>query len=175
MRYILTILAITTLSFVSLGQKQSIDKFISRLDNQQIAIVMQYAWYPKMVSPAGDSLIKIGKPATEKLISLLSDTSKGIIAHYILSNIWADKLRRTGQELGSNVRYVENDTITALAISYTDFIFFQDSNGHNFARQTDLDSNKDRWISFFNTNIFKQQHPSGSRLSAKPSVTKSSR
>jgi hypothetical protein len=88
MRHFLTILALTTLSFTSLGQKQSIDTFISKINNQQIVVMMQYVWYPKMFSHAGDSLIKIGKSVTYKLIPILNDTSKGIIAHYILSLIW---------------------------------------------------------------------------------------
>jgi hypothetical protein len=163
MRHLLTILALTTLSFASFGQRQSIDTFISRITNQQVVVMMQYVWYPKMFSPAGDSLIKIGKPATDKLIPLLSDTSKGIIVHYILSNIWADKLEKDGQNLGSNVHQVDNDTPAVLGILYTDFVFYQDNNRWNFARQVDLENNKRRWTSFLQTNTFKQRQPIGSK------------
>ena len=161
MRHLLTILTLTFFCLTSVGQNQNIDTLISKIDNQQIVVVMQYVWYPKMFSLAGDSLIKIGKTSTDKLIPLLSDTSKGIIAHYILSNIWADKLEKVGQHLGSNVHQVDNNTRAVLGILFTDFIFYQDNDRKNFARQVDLENNKKRWISFFVTNIFKQQQPIG--------------
>ena len=163
MRQFITILALATLSLTCFGQKQSIDTLLGKIDNQQIVVMMQYVWFPKMFSPAGDSLISIGKPATDKLIPLLSDTSKGIIAHYILSNIWADKLDKAGQSLGSNVHQVDNDTTAILGILYTDFIYYPDNYRHNFSKQTDLDNNKQRWISFFKTNTFKQKQPIGSK------------
>ncbi len=78
----LIILTLAFFSLTSVGQKQNIDRLISKLDNQQIVIMMQYVWYQKMFSPAGNSLIKIGNPATDKLISFLGGTSKGIIAHF---------------------------------------------------------------------------------------------
>jgi hypothetical protein len=114
-----------------------------------------------MFSLAGDSIIKIGKASTDKLIPLLSDTSKGIIAHYILSIIWGDKLDKAGQSLGSNVHQVDNVKRAILGILFTDFIFYQDNDGKNFSRQVDLEKNKKRWISFFTTGIFKQQEPIG--------------
>lgn len=119
--------------------------------------MQQYVWYPKMFSPAGDSLIKIGRPATDKLILLLSDTAKGIIAHFILSNIWSDKLQKAGQPLASNVHQVDDDTTAVLGILYTDFTFYQDNSNRNFARQADLDKNKKRWLAFVATNSFKQK------------------
>ena len=163
MRHFLTIFALTTLGFSSFGQEQSIDTFISKINNQQIVVMMQYVWYPKMFSPAGDSLIQIGKPATDKLIPLLSDISKGIIAHFILSNIWRKELGKAGQTLGSNVHQVDNDTAAVLGILYTDFIFYQDNNRHIFSRQAYLESNRERWKTFFKTNTFRQQQPIGSR------------
>jgi len=147
---------LTLLCLTSVGQKQSVDTLITKIDNQQIVIMMQYVWFPKMFSPAGDDLVKIGKSVTDKLIPLLKDTSKGIIAHYILSNIWADKLKIAGQTLSSRV-YPINDKADTLEILYSDFTFYQDNKRRNFAKQDDLDNNKIRWVSFFKTNTFKQQ------------------
>jgi hypothetical protein len=77
-----------------------------------------------MFSPAGDALIKIGKEATNKLIPLLNDTSKGIIAHYILSDIWSEKLINAGVKMGSGVSFTDNKQIY-LTLVHNGFVFFK--------------------------------------------------
>ena len=39
-------------------------------------------------------LVKIGKPATEKLIKVLPDKNKTVIAHIILTQIWSDNIAK---------------------------------------------------------------------------------
>ena len=92
MRHFITILTLTFLCLTTFGQTEKIYSLIDNIHNKQVGIAMQYLWYPVMKSSSGDSLIKIGKSATKDLIAVLSDTTKGIVAHFILSTIWKNDL-----------------------------------------------------------------------------------
>ena len=70
------------------AQTTNVDVLISKLDNSQLYGTCHYNWVLEMKSESADSLIKIGKPVSGKLIQLLDNQKKGIIAHYILSKIW---------------------------------------------------------------------------------------
>ncbi len=101
----------------------------------------------KLFSPAGDTLIKIGKTAKEKLVPLLTGTSKGIISHFLLSYIWADTTNNKPQ-LTSSVYPIDNNQDAFLGVRFADFDFYRNIYNRNFAKQADLDKNKKRWIVF---------------------------
>ena len=89
----LTILFLVAV-FPAYSQVDKIDLLISKLDNKKLIGVCNYVWVLKNESKEADTLITIGqkggKDKTElcvKLYSILTDSTKGIIAHYILSNI----------------------------------------------------------------------------------------
>jgi hypothetical protein len=151
MRHFLTIPPIIFFSFTGFGQTKDFVKLLDKISNQQIVIMEQYVWYPKMFSPAGDSLIKIGKPATNELVALLNDTGKGIIVHYILSNIWAREAVKAGRSPGSNVYPVPGTGNAVLKVLYNGFIFYIGNNSHVFAKGSDLEANEKFWLNLLNT------------------------
>lgn len=71
------------------AQDAQIDSLIQKLNNSQICLDGNYvgALICLRDGPALE-LYKIGKPTTKKLISILDDSTKGILAHIILSKIW---------------------------------------------------------------------------------------
>jgi hypothetical protein len=115
---------------------------------------MQYVWYPQIFSPAADTIIKIGKPVTEKIIPLLTDTTKGLIAHFILAHIWADTTKDK-PHLASSVYPINNDPDIFLGIRFADFTFYRQNSNRNIVKEGDLDKNKKRWIDFLASGIYK--------------------
>ncbi|MES2732908.1 MAG: hypothetical protein V4714_14230 [Bacteroidota bacterium] len=81
-----------TIPLLVFGQKDSVNIWISRIDNSSIEGTCQYSWViiPKQNKPEINKLIKTGKSIKHKLTKLLTDENKGIIAHYILSNIYGE-------------------------------------------------------------------------------------
>src|SRR5436305_13358085 len=88
------------------SQIDRIDNLIGKLDNNQLVGVCNYVWVLKNVCKEADTLVDLskqidseGKPIFKKaivakLISLLTDSIKGIIAHYVLSNISTSVIRQ---------------------------------------------------------------------------------
>lgn len=72
----------------AISQSKKIDKKIALINNSEFLIDHTTKAKFDVKSSAGKSLIKIGKPATEKLIEALSDTSKTIMAHWVLCHIY---------------------------------------------------------------------------------------
>lgn len=151
MRHFITILTLTFFCLTTSGQTQRINSLIDSISNKQVGIAMQYVWYPVMKSSSGDSLIKIGKSATKDLIAVLSDTTKGIIAHFILSTIWNDELKNAGWKVGSRVDYIEKNLDSVNRVYLSGLTFYQDNNYRLFAEQDELDRNKKEWLTFIAT------------------------
>ncbi|MFT3844058.1 MAG: hypothetical protein QM725_03320 [Lacibacter sp.] len=124
---------------------------IDSINNKQIGIAMQYVWYPVMNSSSGDALVKMGKSATKDLVSVLSDTTKGIIAHFILSSIWNDEIKKAGWKVGSRVDYIENNLDSVNRIYLSGLTFYQDNNFRLFVGQDELNRNKKEWLTFIAT------------------------
>lgn len=120
------------------AQTDKVVSLINRLDNDQLYGTCNYAWVLKMNSSPGDSLIKMGKNITPQLIPLLEDKDKGVIVHYILSNIW----NSTWQFSSSFDHYDQDST---LDYTYCNLKFY-DKNGHIFANDSVLSKNKKKWI-----------------------------
>jgi hypothetical protein len=118
MKYcLLTFLII--ISTVGFSQRNSVNKWISTVDNKSIGGTCHYFWTIEAKNEAVNNLIKAGKPIQKKILKLLDDPNKGVVAHYILSNIY-DKTRLQTLEMDSlKVKYNYNGlefTETANAI-----------------------------------------------------------
>ncbi|WP_205573384.1 hypothetical protein, partial [Flavisolibacter nicotianae] len=148
MRQLLLIISLKFISLTTLAQTDRVERLVDSINDNQVGIAMQYVWYPKMKSPWGDTLIAIGKPATTQLFNVLNDTTKGIIAHFILSNIWANELSKAGHRIGSRVSPVEGLENISLQVLYSGFTFYADEQNHLFAKRMDLESNKKNWQTF---------------------------
>jgi hypothetical protein len=65
-----------------------VDIWISKIDNRSIAGQCNYVWVLKPTTSEVDKIIMAGKKAEKKLLKLLTSEEKGVVAHYILSNIY---------------------------------------------------------------------------------------
>jgi hypothetical protein len=149
MRCTLTTILITAFSFNCFAQSDRIDRLLNQINNDQIVINRGYFYYPEMRSYAVDFLItNIGEPATDKLINLLTDATKGIIAHFILSNIWSSSLPKPERIVDTTTHTADTTWSTPLRFSYYGLTFFVDDNNHIFALKKDLEENKNFWIAF---------------------------
>jgi hypothetical protein len=130
------LVAIFTFGMASAQVKVS-DSLIQKIDNKDAYIVMAKTMSPRMKSDAGDAIVKIGKSATPDLIKVLEDRNKGIIAHFILSEIWKAQWE---EAICCNVSYdgnIEMVTINGLKISI--------ENNELHAEAVDLKKNKADW------------------------------
>lgn len=93
---------------VGFGQRDSVNLWISTIDNKSIAGTCHYFWTIEAKNEAVNKLIKVGKPIQKKILKLLDDPNKGVVAHYILSKIY-DKTRLQTLEMDSlKVKYNYN-------------------------------------------------------------------
>lgn len=133
-------------SLSSLAQKTAFDSLVQKIDNKQIGIAMTYVFYPVMDSYAGDSLVKIGKQVTQRLVELLDDTSKGVIAHFILSNIWKEELKKAGRSVHQYVStYFDKNVIVAFKSGLR---FYYSDADKSYAEKVELERNKKEWQKF---------------------------
>ncbi len=70
------------------AQSWRVSSLIKKLNNNQFSIVHEEKASFIMNGRPAYKLIKLGKPATEKLITALSDTTKTIMAHLVLCHIY---------------------------------------------------------------------------------------
>lgn len=98
MKKIITFL-LTAFCLFGFSQSRRTNSYIKKLNNNQFIINQEQKASFKMESPAALKLIKIGKPATEKLISALSDTTKTIMAHLVLCHIYFKKATFAGPKV----------------------------------------------------------------------------
>lgn len=70
------------------GQLGKADAHIQKLNNSQFIIDHSQKASFHFESPAALKLIKTGKPATDKLIKALDDSTKTIMAHLVLCHIY---------------------------------------------------------------------------------------
>jgi len=71
------------------GQTDSVDVWISKIDNNQLQGTCHYYWTIELKTDAWEAhkLLNAGRMATDKLIKSLSNVDKGVISHYMLSKI----------------------------------------------------------------------------------------
>jgi hypothetical protein len=127
------------------AQDSRIDSLIEKLDNSQICLDGNY--FGPLICLQGEpavQLYKLGKPASEKLVEVLEDSSKGIIAHIILTQIWD---RAVFPEVISS----EKDSL--LIMKYNEFTFFVNHKDEVYANPKDLFNNTFRWRGFLRSIV----------------------
>ena len=143
-RLLITILFFFKLSALS-AQNERIDFLINNIDNQKLFGTCNYVWVLKNGSYEADPLIKIGQSKTKdlnllclKLYNLLTDPTKGIISHYILSNI----INVEGVKYTSLYFYDEDGT---LEYNYNGLRFYENKYKRMFADYSELEYNRNVW------------------------------
>ncbi len=147
----LTILFLLTLFFAAQAQTDRTDILISKLDNSKLVGVCNYVWVLKNGCKEADTLISIGKTRQQdlttlylKLYDLLTDTTKGIVSHYILTNIvYADNIT------SGSIYYDDEDG--TLEYNYSGLRFYENKYKRMFTDKSELEHNKKVW-----TAILKQ-------------------
>jgi hypothetical protein len=88
MKYTL-ILTLLLSWLTSSAQVDSVDVWISRVNNNQLQGTCHYAWTLEINKNARDvfNLINTGKSVRNKLIDKLTDKDKGVVCHFILSTL----------------------------------------------------------------------------------------
>ncbi len=125
---------------ISIGQNKSFNKLSDTINNSQIVVTTGRIWGAEMRSETGNEIVKLGKKVTPQLISLLTDNDKGIIAHFILTEIWRKKI---GEVISSEV--IEGKK---LYIVYNQLNLFLKNEESFYSREEHLNENKLRWESF---------------------------
>jgi len=84
-------------------QNKEVDSLILKIDNKDAYIVLTKTISPRVKGNDAERIIEIGKTASPELIKILTSQNKGIIAHFILSEIWKNTWE---EEICCNVRSV---------------------------------------------------------------------
>jgi hypothetical protein len=118
---------------------------IARLSNQGLVGVCNYVWVLKNGSKEADMLIKIGRKRDKeydelcrKLYSSLLDTSKGVICHYILSNIVFEN------NITSSTIYFDDPEGT-MEYNYNGLRFIESMSRRMYAEPGELEHNRKVW------------------------------
>lgn len=122
---------------IAFGQNNKISSLTKRINNQQLHGECQYFWSLEMESKAGQQLLSIGKSATEHLFHLLKDSTKGIIAHYLLSYIWL-------KTVCSQSAFEKDNSITYIVNGFR----FSECDEIMYANKKELEANKEKWKDF---------------------------
>jgi hypothetical protein len=140
MKSILFIVAFLTVLNVTVSGQESRDTLLTRLNNQEVitaCLNTQESLYT--YSREALDLIRGGKQSTRRLVSLLTDPERGIIAHYILVRIWLDKKFTPIKR----IRFEEDRT---LVFEYYGLVMRQKDGRDIRANLTDLENNKRLWL-----------------------------
>lgn len=140
MKVHLLMIAFTVSCLIAASQQSKIDSLAQKINNNQLRGECHYAWFLEMNSKAGIELWRIGKPATATLLSLLKDSSRALIAHYILSNIWVKYV-----ESWSSFENFQKDS--SVLYGYNRLNFYE-RKGKWFVKNEDLVANKEKWLEF---------------------------
>jgi hypothetical protein len=128
------------------GQNNKVDSLIQNINNDQLYGTCHYAWVLEMESDAGISLIKMGNSIVYKIVPLLDNKDKGIIAHYILCNI-------IGQPVYSSSSFAHYESDSTIDYNYGG-LRFHEKDGHFFTSDSLLQENKINWIKSTKNNPF---------------------
>ena len=135
------ILLVLCASFSSFAQSDKIDSLINEIANKNVIDDGDYVGAKiTLRGNAVDALLKIGKPASNKLVNVLTDSTKGIIAHCILTWIWGK---------GERPKTYCSDRDHICMYLYNNLCFFRNSKGI----YTNLDyliDNQFEWSLFIN-------------------------
>lgn len=123
--------------YTSYGQQKIVDSLIQRINNKEAYILLVKTMSPRINSEAGKQIIQIGKKATPELIQILDSQDKGIVAHFILSEIWK---ATWSEQMCCNIMYngsIEIFTVNGLKIYVENNVLF--------SNEIDLKINKTHW------------------------------
>jgi hypothetical protein len=98
---------------------------------------------PRVAGNSAKEIVDIGKNATPELIRILDSKDKGIVAHFILSEIWNDKWKEEVCCYIKNMNDEEIVTINGLEIHI--------KNNALFSTTQSLNNNKQNWKIFWQT------------------------
>lgn len=136
------------INFVGHTQTSNIDNLIAKLDNGKLFGTCNYVWVLKNDSKEAETLISIGKTQgltktdlCKKLYYLLTDTTKGVISHYILINIFYQ------DNITSGTIYFDKDS--TLEYNYSGLRFYENNYRRMFADKTELEHNQKVWAVLF--------------------------
>ncbi len=124
------------------SQDEKIDSLIYLLNNNDIRGECNYNWVVKFNSKARSELEFIGRPATGKLLTALTDSIRGVAAHYILTRIYKPDF-----ESPQYMNWAEKDNLTIY--KYNGLVFFQSEHG-TYANKDALLINLLEWKLFLN-------------------------
>jgi len=124
----------------SFEQTKQIDSLIRMLHNNEIKPDGNY-FGPTYYLSNGPAvkLITIGKAVTVGLLNVLTDSSKGVVAHLILTELWKDSFP------GVNPIHIDRDDITIFTVDGLTFFIKGDQ---VYANRHDLEMNLVRWKEF---------------------------
>lgn len=132
----LSLILLLIIPFTVFGQKDSLSVWISKINNRSIAGQCNYVWVLKPTTKEVEKIIGTGKKAEKKLLKLLTTKDKGIVAHYILSNIY----KQTSHKI------LHMDTLTLETKFIYNGLEFTETETGMVTSQTRLDKCKDEWI-----------------------------
>lgn len=139
MKHLILLLTLTNCFLFCFSQEKNVDSLIKHLHNDQLH--HDYQWVLEtfyLSDSAAEEIIKIGKPASKKLIPMLDDFDKGIIVHFILCNIY-----QTSDPPNFKTSNIEDQVDVSWHGFH--FFFFEDK---PYAIEKELIANKKRWELF---------------------------
>jgi hypothetical protein len=89
------------------------------------------------------ALVKIGKPVTEKLIKVLPDKNKTVIAHIILTQIWGDNVGKN--YFSTKYIYKNCNQLIGWHYSYNGLVWEWYSGKDDSIRQVEIDKIENYW------------------------------
>ena len=142
MKNILSLILTMIFGLAVNAQTEKVDSLIEKLNNNQLYGTCNYVWVLKMESEAADSLIDIGKSVSKKLLPLLDNSEKGIIAHCVLSRIWFD-------DFSISTSFESFDKKGIIEYVYNELPFYE-KDEKMMADEKILSDNKKDWIERIN-------------------------
>ncbi len=131
----------------SSAQKKDMDQHIQAITNTQLVGYCQRIWRIDLVSKSADTLIQEASKlpiserlrVTKKIIPLLTDSSRGIALHYVLTSIWKKSFSSS-----SGADPAHHDVIE---YTYDSLTFYQKGN-RKFTDVSKLQVNQKRWMAY---------------------------
>jgi hypothetical protein len=109
---------------LGLAQNKKVDSLIQQLSNKEAYIVLTQTTSPRISGYTANRIVKIGKTASPELVKILDSQNKGIIAHFILCEIWKNTWKEEVCFAISNVGGSEILTINGLEIKIENNVLY---------------------------------------------------
>ncbi|RZJ66932.1 MAG: hypothetical protein EOO50_07710 [Flavobacterium sp.] len=135
------VVAIFTFSTFGFAQNREVDSLISKISNKDAYIMLVNTMSARVKVGPATEIVKVGKQATPQLIDVLDSQNKGVVAHFILLEIWKDQWE---EQTCCNIRTsgnVEIYFINGLEIRY--------DGEKMYATDVAMKKNKEFWMKFW--------------------------